>query len=76
MAYTEGRLETRPQKRETVRSVGVDCSHICWKIDYQAGEQSWRHKLGPCLETLFLRDRRTHLPSHTETDALPISESP
>lgn len=80
MAHTEGRLETRTQKRKTVRSVRVDCCQICWKMDCQAGEQSWRHTLGPCLETLFLRDRRTHLPSHTETsedaDALPINESP
>lgn len=78
MAHTEGRRETRTQKRET-EAVRVDCSHICWKMDYQAREQSWRHKLGPCLQTLFLRDRRTRLPSHTETseeaDALPINES-
>lgn len=59
-----GKLETCEGNSEVCEA---DCGHVCRKMDSQAGDQSWRHQLGPCLEALSPRDMRTSQPSHTET---------
>lgn len=54
--HAKGRLETRPQGRETMGSVREDCSHICWTLEYPMGVQSGRHRVSltvvACLEAL------------------------